>query len=264
MVKQLDVPIRNSSETTINSYDSHVFVVRFVNPKLTFEVEFEKLPEPEVVTVTFSPGLGLIVDQRTKFHDMVDKVDVALQSCLDNATGEIKSDCVAEYVLGDHLRLEASKNHLKKVRDKIAHKLRNYTCGDPNIESTKPFNTHSLYIGNGVGHTKYTVNDIFEHTHSKIWTIEDFVSDEECDILMRHGKPRLTRATVAAADGSNIVSEARKANQAVYNVRSVADPLYSLSNRILAVANKKNNMQLQSDGQESFTIIQYDENDEYA
>ena len=263
-MKQLEVPIRNSSETTINSYDSHVFVIKFVNPKLTFEVDFAKLADPEVVTVTFSPGSGLVVEQRTKYDDMVANVDLALQTCADE-TGKVKSSCVAEQILGDHLKLEASKEHLKKISNKIAHKLRNYTCADPDLKTSDIINTHSLYVGDGNGRpTKYIVNDMFEHTHSKIWTIENFATDEECAVLMRHGKPRLTRATVAAADGSNIVSEARKANQAVYDVKHKKDPLYALSNRILQIANRKNNMQLEHDGQESFTIIQYDENDEYA
>jgi hypothetical protein len=41
-----------------------------------------------------------------------------------------------------------------------------------------------------------------------------FVFLEECEILRAHGKSRLTRATVAAEDGSSVLSEHRQANQA--------------------------------------------------
>lgn len=75
--------------------------------------------------------------------------------------------------------------------------------------------------------------------HAKIWTIDNFITPDECRILMNHGRPRLTRATVAAEDGSSIVSENRKAQQASYDLhaKKQKDPLWPLYNRVLATTN---------------------------
>ena len=48
-------------------------------------------------------------------------------------------------------------------------------------------------------------------------------------MLEGHGRSRFARATVAAEDGSSVISENRKANQASYNlhkVRPETDPLW--------------------------------------
>ena len=63
----------------------------------------------------------------------------------------------------------------------------------------------------------YNVDVLLDHTHAKIWTIKNFLKPQECADLMEYGRPRLTRATVAAEDGSSIISEHRKANQAGYD-----------------------------------------------
>ncbi len=70
-----------------------------------------------------------------------------------------------------------------------------------------------------------TVNVLHDEAATKIWYVEDFVTDDECAILMHHGGPRLRRATVAAEDGSSIVSEHRKAQQASYTLEDENDAL---------------------------------------
>jgi hypothetical protein len=77
----------------------------------------------------------------------------------------------------------------------------------------------------------------------------------------------LTRATVAAEDGSSVLSEHRQANQASYNLHQVnpeSDPLWPLFARTMSFTNSYTGMNLQPDGQEDFTIIQYNVNDQYT
>jgi hypothetical protein len=49
-------------------------------------------------------------------------------------------------------------------------------------------------------------------------------SSDECDIFLKHGRPLLQRATVAAEDGTSVLSESRKANQASYNFKLDQNP----------------------------------------
>jgi len=77
---------------------------------------------------------------------------------------------------------------------------------------------------------------MIDKTHAKVWFIEDFVTAEECAVLMDFGehyvsdlltpmpnymricapigRPRLKRATVVALNGSNVESSSRKAYNA--------------------------------------------------
>ena len=86
-------------------------------------------------------------------------------------------------------------------------------------------------------------------------------------ILMKHGSPRLMRATVADADGTSVVSESRKAQQANYMINMdnpSADPLYPLYARVFQATNHHTKYNLSMDGQEDFTIIQYNVADQYT
>lgn len=81
---------------------------------------------------------------------------------------------------------------------------------------------------------------------------------------MDHGKPRLQRATVAGEGGEAQVSTHRQAQQAGYDVRGEEDPLWDLYSRVFNFTNKYNpTYNLELDGQEGFTIIQYNPNDQY-
>jgi len=133
------------------------------------------------------------------------------------------------------------------------------------MESTEPLLTEKVVLGKEKRQVE--VDLLLNLDAAKIWVAHDFISDEECDVLMKHGNPRLKRATVAAEDGTSVVSDTRKANQASYNFdvgRPASDALWPLYNRIIAFVNSKSNYELQPEGQEEFAIIQYNPSDEYA
>eukprot|EP00604_Paraphysomonas_vestita_P004280 CAMPEP_0174825382 /NCGR_PEP_ID=MMETSP1107-20130205/42696_1 /TAXON_ID=36770 /ORGANISM="Paraphysomonas vestita, Strain GFlagA" /LENGTH=236 /DNA_ID=CAMNT_0016056921 /DNA_START=714 /DNA_END=1427 /DNA_ORIENTATION=- len=81
---------------------------------------------------------------------------------------------------------------------------------------------------------------------------------------MKSAEPRLERAVVVGADGGAVVSESRRAQQASYNLRSPTDPLWNLYHRILNFTNSHTNYNLKPEGQEFFTVIQYNKSDEYT
>ena len=85
-------------------------------------------------------------------------------------------------------------------------------------------------------------------------------------MFIEHGTPKLRRATVAAEDGSSVVSENRKANQADYRFPGPLseDPLGELYQRVLNMTNGHTGLQLDRGGQEEFTIIQYNVDDQYT
>jgi len=219
LVLQTSKPIRNGTETVINSYDGHVFVAKFFKSSIQDEGEFAKLDVAEETTITYDPDHGFHVVQVTKLDEMTDKIDQALSVCEHD---EFKAECIADLVLGEIVDAQKAHDMAKRYSNKMASRLRNYTCADPLMESSKPKNVHSMQV-NG---KSYTVKDMFENDHAKIFTIDNFLTQSECDTLMRHGKKRLTRATVAAEDGTSVLSNHRRANQATYEShRNTEDPL---------------------------------------
>ena len=265
LVLQTQKPIRNSSDTNINSFDTHEFMVKFLKPTKypNAKVSFTKGPREEVVTLTFEPETQqLSVKQVTKFDEIMDTIRGATSSCND-LRGDDFSKCVADAVIIDVQRITDSKTALTKHRDAISNRLRNYTCLDDNMQTSPSINSYNITVGK----RQLQVDSLMDTLHAKIWVVNDFISEEECQILETHGKSRLRRATVAAEDGSSIVSENRKAQQASYNMHHQnpsSDPLWPLYQRVMSVTNHHAGMRLEPEGQEDFTIIQYNVDDQYT
>ena len=212
-------PLRHSTDTIINSYNEHEFVVKFADTKRIGEISFAKLSTAETTTVSFNESSGKFsIAQVTKLDELVSELEVAMNKCKSGSKTDVK--CVAQEALQKHIELEKRYTQMVKFRDRISNRLRNLTCADPKMETSKPINTERITIGR----RNYVMNDLFENDHALIFTVEDFITEDECQILMKHGKPRLSRATVAAEDGTSIVSNHRKANQAIYTLGE-NDPL---------------------------------------
>lgn len=174
--------------------------------------------------------------------------------------------CVADSIIDDVTKISDSKDLVARYRDKISSRLRNYTCADPTIETTPhlPSSYSTSYDGK-----EYEVRVLLDMDSAKVWYIDNFITQDECNVLMNFGRPRLARATVAGEDGNSVVSENRKAQQAHYDTHyhsqnPTRDPLYPLAERILAITNTHAEYSLTHEGQEGFTIIQYNPTDQYT
>lgn len=261
---QSSKPIRNNTDLHINSYDTHQFLIKFLKDDKEYAgSKFIKGPKEEVITVRFNETtLQFNIRQATKYDDVMENIRAVAKSCSD-LNGDEYTTCLANAVIDDVLKITDSKSKLKSHRDKISNRLRNYTCADDTMNTSKPIDTKMYYIGDN----EYRADIYLDMDSAKIWSIDNMISDEECDVLMEWGRPRLKRATVAAEDGSSIVSENRKAQQTSYNLHQVnpqRDPLWPLFNRILAITNSHGGFQMKPDGQEDFTIIQYNVDDQYT
>lgn len=263
LVMQTQKPLRNNTDAHINSYDTHQFAVKFLKDTGA-EARFTKGPREEVVTVTYDPETGsMSVKQTTKFDELMDTLRMATASC-DSLRGDKFNECVANNLIDEVAQLTDSKTRLQNFNGMISNRLRNYTCDDETMKTSPSVSTETFTI-NG---KKYESDILLNLESAKIWLVHDLISPEECNILMEHGGPRLHRATVAAEDGTSVVSENRKAQQASYNIGhnspDNSDPLYPLYSRVLDITNSFTGYDLRPDGQEDFTIIQYNVEDQYT
>eukprot|EP01041_Mallomonas_annulata_P004235 gene4236-8428_t len=260
LVSMLDKPLRNSSETVINSYYGHEFVVKFYKGLENVEAHFIKGNTDEELVVSHADSGDLIVSKYDKGAKSRSSIKDATKAC-SHLRGQSFENCVAEGVYESVTTLTDSKEELIKYRDRMSDRLRNYTCADPKMESSLPIATRKISIQN----KEYIMNTHFNTSHAKILSADNFITDEECAILEKYGSTRLRRATVAAEDGSSTISIHRKAQQAGYEINNnPADPLWGLYTRILEFTNAYTNYGLTPDGQEGFTIIQYNVGDEYT
>ena len=248
----------------ISSYNTHEFSIKFANSLSTAEVRFAKGPTDETVYVHYSKeNKFLTVQQTTVLDDMIAKVNNAAGACKHFKDEDEFLTCFGGGMENDVEKLIASKSKLVRIREAMSQRLRNYTCIDHDMNTSKPLRTEIENI-NG---KSYEVNVYFESYRARIWTIPNFVTDEECDHLESFAKPKLKRATVADSTGKSIVSENRKASQAGYhdfNLSNPEEPLLPLQSRVLSHINSMTGYGLRPEGQENFVVIQYNATDQYT
>ena len=302
-VKLSHAPILNGSSSITSSFDTHRFIVRFAeNGKDTTEkklgraeAKFTKSAYHEIAYVSsFDSSLGFVAKQLTvalmpvssvaemkewkggeSTHKLPahvrllpprERIAFATTECdAFKDGGELFSRCFMDITSEDYELLMRKKASAAKSRDLMSSRLRNYTCEDETLETTKPLYSKTLHVLD----TTHTIDVLLDLPSAKIWTVQNFISDSDCDILKRVSGPLLARAMVADEDGTAIFSEHRKAQQARYiGFESLgfttADPLFPLYQKVYNVTNQVTQYQLHTDGQEGFMLIQYNKEDQYT
>jgi len=213
LVMQTTKPIRNSSETNINSYDTHEFVIKFYDKKLGKEANFTKGPKEEIIYVTYDEDeQALKLKQTTKFDEIMDNISQGTKLCSRLSEDEF-TQCVADVIYEDITKITDAKEKAEKYRDLLSSRLRNYTCEDDSMNTSTPISSYNIRL-----HDKSVKVEVLQDLPSaKIWYVDNFISEDECNVLVNHGRPLLVRATVAGEAGESVVSESRKAQQAGYS-----------------------------------------------
>jgi hypothetical protein len=150
----------------------------------------------------------LVVTKKSKEDEMMEMVERHVQTC-QNLHGKDIADCLSREISSEVEKMEAAKELVESYRDIMSNKLRNYTCADPLLEPSTPDKTTLLSIG-GKAHNVSIYMDL---DTAKIWTVEDFVSKEDCRYLIDTSRPQLSRATVSDDNGQDSYSEHRRAQQ---------------------------------------------------
>ena len=153
--------------------------------------------------------------------DVLESVELAMAHCT-SQRGANFTACLASNLIDDLEKHREENEKFSDMKSSMASRLRNYTCEDSTMQTSSPIFSYDVSLLD----KQVTVNVLLNKTSSKIWLVDNFVSDEECEILQNAARPLLARATVAGPDGRPTLSEHRKANQARYDVTSETDPLW--------------------------------------
>jgi len=292
-------PLKNGSSSVTHAKGTHKFAVRFASDrgngkKGRAEARFVKQLHHEIAVVTsFDSKLGFVpkqltvwVEPITTLHEMQEytngkstyvtpasvralepqqRVEHAINVCNDfKGTGDLWNKCFLDAAGDDFEAMQRRKDAASKSAGLMAHRLRAYTCADDTVETSPPLYTTPLrMLGNEV-----EADVLHDTPHSKIWTVHNLITDDECGVLRRVLGPHLRRATVVDDDGNVAASATLMAQQAKYvgadgdGLRE-GDPLYSLYKKIFDITNHVAGFDLQPDGQEGFAVIQYNVGDQY-
>lgn len=173
-VRQLDRPLRNSTDTKINSFNTHQFVVRYANHRPGVEAHFTKGLGDETFHVTYNATTNnLQIQLANKFAIWQDKLVLSRRRC-HGLHDEDLATCVSKTLSEEIDVLSDSFTSLQKTTTKIAHRLRNYTCDDDTRPTTPPISTYPYTWKN----QQYEVQVLLNMTHAKIWLVEDFVTED--------------------------------------------------------------------------------------
>jgi hypothetical protein len=205
---------------TLDSFESHIFLVSVVGDS-TSGTEVVKKGYDETLTVYLHKDGSLELDASHTFDNMEALLEYALATCPDQSNS-FHASCIAANTYPAMVQIFDYNQAVKSLRDQISDKLRNYTCADDSLPTSTPKSSAVEFVYD----KEYTVDTYLDMENAKIWAVRDFVTEEECDLLMEHARPRLQRAAVVGADGLGEISESRKAQQAGYNVEGEEDPLW--------------------------------------
>jgi hypothetical protein len=134
--------------------------------------------------------------------------------------------CLSSGLFHDLDKLLLQRQDLLAMRDAMTSSLRNYTCDDDSLETTRALTVEEEMIHEGV----FEVRTLLKQEAAQIFVIPKFVTEKECQHLVETSRPHLERAAVVGPDGNAEYSESRRAQQTGYDIAGgVNDPLWYLT-----------------------------------
>lgn len=207
IVKQTQKPLRNSSEAAINSYDGHQFVAKFLQEIDGAEAYFTKGPSEESVIIEYNAESNTMsARQITKFDEIMDQIREAETFCGELA-GTAFTDCIKSKVIEETTRLTDTTNEIKRYRDLMSPKIRDYVCSDPKANVSEALRT----IPFDDRKERYNVDIMVETDRAKVWVVKNAISAKECALLAKESQPSASGAAQSAVsvsasvDGSMMV-----------------------------------------------------------
>eukprot|EP00584_Thalassiosira_punctigera_P011839 CAMPEP_0172548106 /NCGR_PEP_ID=MMETSP1067-20121228/17488_1 /TAXON_ID=265564 ORGANISM="Thalassiosira punctigera, Strain Tpunct2005C2" /NCGR_SAMPLE_ID=MMETSP1067 /ASSEMBLY_ACC=CAM_ASM_000444 /LENGTH=440 /DNA_ID=CAMNT_0013335293 /DNA_START=289 /DNA_END=1611 /DNA_ORIENTATION=+ len=277
MVLQSDPDVLNGASMDLNSYVGHTFQVRELPAKKTgvcagedeicridhFTVNSnvdQVLFIKEGISVEHSDSKTIANKSASKLLDDCKSTAKRQLSQIDgvdaDASASILEELAACVQKGIAKEIEMANEEVAfqaEIRKKMADSWENYTCADEAVNATEP-KKDDWWGGR-------KVRVMIDRPASKIHTIENFLTAEECMAVEEAARPRLHDATVADGSGGSHLSDSRKAKQAGIKVNwqkeADGDPIARLSRRVYDYVNHILPFGIKENGQEDLMSIQY-------
>jgi hypothetical protein len=274
--------ILNGALFTLNSFIGHEFEARELPSEKTGHCKSEDkicnkanfvVSANADQAVTLNKGLEVeFMDDQIRAYaeasDLVKSCQEKAKTRLGDAAGnnadamatiEELTSCVESGVAKTIARSNEEIAFQAKIRRDLGAKMENYTCVDPDLNTTDPVDS-TFWMG-AADRKKRSVDIMLDRPASRIHLIKNFVSPEECDAMADAAARKLHRATVADGKGGHQFSEHRKAMQAAIKVawskEKDGDAIARLSRRVYDYNNHVLELNIDEHGQEDLMSIQY-------
>jgi hypothetical protein len=259
LVKQTSKPMRNGTDTNINSYNSHEFVAKFASSRNgEGEAFFTKGPSEEKFIFTYDEASDeMTAKQVTKFHEIMDLIGEASEECKD-LKAEAFSTCVADKVLEEVERLRETAKEIRKYRDLMSPRLRDYICSDVKPNMSEPILTGSRV---NVGKKTHLLEQYVDTDRSKVWVVRNAITPKECALLEKLSTPNSVMVSAeASGDGTHTAVLGNSGGGLSYTIDEEfpeQDPMWPLYDRLYKIAISHSKLNLTTAGQEGFNLATY-------
>jgi hypothetical protein len=139
LVLQSKKPVRNATSIPVDSYNTHEFIIKFADKTRYEQGHFMKGPRDEDIHVYFDDK-EFHIKITSEYDRWVDKMEKATRTCL-NDNSQSFAECMASDVFKDVSQIIDTKDAYADYHGRLSGKLRNYTCADPTMETSKPINS---------------------------------------------------------------------------------------------------------------------------
>mmetsp|Transcript_13032 Transcript_13032/g.24895 ORF Transcript_13032/g.24895 Transcript_13032/m.24895 type:complete len:466 (-) Transcript_13032:352-1749(-) len=280
MVLQSTPDILHGASFALNSYVGHTFEVRELAAKktgvcagedMTCRVDHFTVNSNQDQVIMIKDGVDV---EHTDSKTIASKsASTLLDDCKSTAKSHLSSDpasainiledltkCVQKGIAVEIERANEEIAFQATVRKDMAALVENYTCADESLNTTEAKRTEYWESGGKV-RRRMKVNVMIDRPASRIHTIENFLTEDECRAVEEAAAPLLHDATVADGSGGSKLSESRKAQQAGIKVHwekeLEGDLIARLSRRVYDYVNHVLPFEIQENGQEDLMSIQY-------
>mmetsp|Transcript_17549 Transcript_17549/g.38250 ORF Transcript_17549/g.38250 Transcript_17549/m.38250 type:complete len:465 (-) Transcript_17549:181-1575(-) len=280
MVLQSTPDILHGASFALNSYVGHTFEVRELAAKKTGVCAGEdETCRVDHFTVNSNQDQVIMIKEGVEVEHTDSKTiasksaSTLLDDCKSTAKSHLSSDpesainiledltkCVQKGIAVEIERANEEIAFQATVRKDMAALVENYTCADESLNTTEAKRTEYWESGGEFGR-RMKVSVMIDRPASRIHTIEDFLTDDECRAVEEAAAPLLHDATVADGSGGSHKSDSRKAKQAGIKVdwkgEARGDPIARLSRRVYDYVNHVLPFNIRENGQEDLMSIQY-------
>jgi hypothetical protein len=211
-VSQTSTPMRTNSEAVIHTFPGHEFSVRWLKHVGGQDFNFTANDHNELITVHADPKSNkLEIRRRDAMSDFEDNIFGIVHHCrrqyLTSKAAQL--DCIQEKLQEEIEVIKRSTTLINGFRKDMAIRLSDYVCEDPDMETTSPEYSYDVrYLNHSLA-----VNVLFDSAAAKIWSIDDFISDDECKVLRHDSAHNMVKASVVNEVGESYESHDRVAEQ---------------------------------------------------
>ncbi len=182
LVMQTSKPLRNNTDASINTYETHQFSVRWLKhvPGEDFNFTMGNVDETRVVRFDLLSH-SFFVERVDARSEIISTIEDLTHHCMNPSisTKELMKQCLVHKLGQEFTRVLETTQLVTNYHDKMVDRIEQYVCLEGFANNSKPIDSLRYKFLE-----RNYRNDIFlVEANSQIWSTYDFISVDECKTL---------------------------------------------------------------------------------